>query len=318
MGKLDEKLILKQKYPVFVVTGSSGAGTSTVQDALKHIFWRLSLIPLYIEGDSYHRWGREETKNKMETALREGITLSHFSPEANLLDELEQTFERYGATGTAKRRFYVHSTEESDRHGGVPPGEFTEWEEIEGKKKDLPDILCYEGLHGAYADDRIDLTKYVDVAIGVVPIVNLEWIQKIHRDGKDRGYAPEVTTQTILRRMPDYIEHITPQFSRTDINFQRVPTVDTSNPFVARDVPKPEESFVIIRFTNPRKFDVNFPNLLLEIEGSFMPPRTNTIVVPGVRMGQAMELVFEPIIENLIQQSFAKRKKDVPEAQPHL
>ena len=318
MLKPDEKLILKQVYPVFVVTGSSGAGTSTVQEALKHIFWRLSLIPLYIEGDSYHRWGREETKKQMEAARVEGRTLSHFSPEANLLNELRDNFKRYGASGIGKRRFYVHSAEESERRGGVPPGEFTEWEEIKGKKRDLPDILCYEGLHGAYVDDQVDLMKYVDVAVGVVPIINLEWIQKIHRDGKERGYAPEVTTQTILRRMPDYIAHITPQFSRTDINFQRVATVDTSNPFVARDVPKPEESFVIIRFRTPRKFNVSFTDLLLKIDGSFMPPRTNTIVVPGERMGQAMELILEPIIENLIEQSFAKRRKEVPEAQPHI
>ena len=62
----------------------------------------------------------------------------------------------------------------------------------------------------------------------MVPIINLEWIQKLHRDKNLRGYSQEAVVDTILRRMPDYVNHICPQFSRTHVNFQRVPTVDTS------------------------------------------------------------------------------------------
>ena len=36
-------------------------------------------------------------------------------------------------------------------------------------------------------------------------------------------------TDTILRRMPDYVNYIVPQFAHTHVNFQRVPMVDTSN-----------------------------------------------------------------------------------------
>ena len=147
--------------------------------------------------------------------------------------------------------------------------------------------------------ETADVAQYVDLLIGVVPIVNLEWIQKIHRDCSQRGYSAEAVTDTILRRMYDYVHFITPQFSRTDINFQRVPTVDTSNPFIARDIPTPDESFVVIRFKDPAKFDVDFPDLLSMLRESFMS-RRNTIVVPGGKMGFAMEIILAPIIQSMV------------------
>jgi len=101
--------------------------------------------------------------------------------------------------------------------------------------------------------------------------------------------------------MYDYVKVITPQFSQTDINFQRVPLVDTSNPFIARDIPSPDESLVIIRFKNPRKFNVDFQNLLAMIKDSFMS-RYNSIVVPGGKMGLAMEIIFRPILERMMEE----------------
>jgi len=148
--------------------------------------------------------------------------------------------------------------------------------------------------------DENNIAQHVDLGLGVVPIVNLEWIQKIFRDNAERGYSEEAIVDTILRRMPDYINCITPQFSRTDINFQRVPTVDTSNPFIARDIPTPDESFVVIRFRNPKKFNTDFPYLLSMLEGSFMS-RRNSIVVPGGKMGFAMEIILQPIIESMME-----------------
>jgi phosphoribulokinase len=102
--------------------------------------------------------------------------------------------------------------------------------------------------------------------------------------------------------MHDYVKYITPQFSRTDINFQRIATVDTSNPFIARDIPTPDESFIVIRFKDPDKFDIDFPDLLDMIPHSFMS-RRNTIVVPGGKMGFAMELILTPIIHSMIEKS---------------
>jgi len=286
---------MSKKHPVIAVTGSSGAGTTTVKVAFEHIFLREGVNPVVIEGDSYHKYDRAAMKVAMEEAGTAGNhSFSHFGPEANVFDKLEETFRTYGETGSCKRRYYLHSDEEAKPYG-QKPGEFTPWEDIEAGT----DLLFYEGLHGGIVTDTVDVARHVDLLIGVVPIVNLEWIQKIFRDCEQRGYSTEAVTDTILRRMPDYVHYITPQFSRTDINFQRVPTVDTSNPFIARDIPTADESFVVIRFKDPRQLDIDFPYLLSMLDDSFMS-RRNTLVVPAGKMGFAMEIIFAPIIENIL------------------
>jgi phosphoribulokinase len=234
----------------------------------------------------------------MREKVAEGM--SHFGANANRFDKLEELFKTYGETGTGEKRYYLHSEEEAAEHNarlGIDkkPGEFTPWEPIE----EGTDVLFYEGLHGLAKSDEHDVSQFVDLGIGVVPNVNLEWIQKIHRDNAERGYSAEATVDTIMRRMPDYINYITPQFSRTDINFQRIATVDTSNPFIARDIPTPDESFIVIRFKDPAKHNINFPYLLSMLDNSFMS-RRNTIVVPGGKMGFAMEIILSPIIEQMM------------------
>ena len=281
------------KHPVIAVTGSSGAGTTTVKNAFEHIFRREDIKAAVVEGDSFHKYDRAAMKTAVEAARQEGRTLSHFGAEANLFDKVEELFRTYGETGTGQKRYYIHNEEEAAQYN-CAPGTFTPWEPIPAGS----DILFYEGLHGGVVDDKSDVAKWVDLLIGVVPIVNLEWIQKIHRDNKERGYSAEAIVDTILRRMPDYVQYITPQFSRTDINFQRVSIVDTSNPFIARDIPTPDESFVVIRFRYPQRHD--FPYYLQMIHGSWMS-RPNTIVVPGGKMGFAMEVILTPIIHDMIE-----------------
>lgn len=291
---------MSKKHPVVAVTGSSGAGTTTVKRAFEHIFFRDNINSVVVEGDSFHRYDRLAMREAVAKASEEGKDLSHFGPDANLFDKLEELFRVYGETGSGKKRYYLHSDEEAEEHNArlgtdLGPGQFTPWEDIpEGS-----DLLFYEGLHGGVVTEDADVAKHTDLLIGVVPIVNLEWIQKIFRDNAERGYSAEATVDTILRRMPDYINHITPQFSRTDINFQRVSTVDTSNPFITRDIPTPDESFVVIRFMDPVKFDTDFPYLLSMIHDSFMS-RRNTLVVPGGKMGLAMEIILAPIIEKMM------------------
>ncbi len=294
---------MSRKHPVIAVTGSSGAGTTTAKRAFENIFRREKIKAAVIEGDSLHSLDRMAFRAAAAEAAKAGHnTFSHFGPEANHFDKIEETFKTYGETGMCKRRYYVHSDAEAVEHNkhfgltDLKPGVFTPWEDIE---KDS-DLLFYEGLHGMAKDDKqgIDASKYVDLSIGVVPVVNLEWIQKIHRDKAERGYSAEATVDTIMRRMPDYINYITPQFTYTDINFQRIATVDTSNPFIARDIPTPDESFVVIRFRNPK--GVDFPYLLDMIHDSFMS-RSNTIVVPGGKMSLAMEVILAPIMHELIE-----------------
>lgn len=292
------------KHPVIAVTGSSGAGTSTVRTAFEHIFYREHVNACIVEGDSFHRFNRAEMSEQIETALAEGTSLSHFGPEANHFDKIAELFRQYGESGDGRRRFYIHDDQQATAFGGES-GTFTPWEPI----PDDTDLLFYEGLHGAVVHEDVNAAKHVDLLIGVVPIVNLEWIQKIHRDTRTRGYADTDVRDNILRRMHDYVHYIVPQFSRTDINFQRVPTVDTSNPFIARDIPTADESFVVIRFRDADKFGIDFPYLLAMLHGSFMS-RRNTIVVPGGKIGLAMETIFTPIIDRLI----VRRRKMIGEA----
>ncbi|HET6756525.1 MAG TPA: phosphoribulokinase [Burkholderiales bacterium] len=288
---------MSAKHPVIAVTGSSGAGTTSVKRTFEHIFRREKIKAAIIEGDSFHRYDREGMKQVTAEWEANGLRLSHFSPEANLFDELEGLFRQFGETGTGKMRYYLHNDDEAAQHKGKS-GTFTSWRALpEGS-----DVLFYEGLHGGVVTDKHNVAKYTDLLIGVVPIVNLEWIQKIHRDMNFRGYSVEAVTENILRRMHDYVHYITPQFSRTDINFQRVPTVDTSNPFVARDIPTLDESMVVIRYRNPK--GVDFPYLLAMIHDSFMS-RPNCIVVPGGKMGLAMQLILTPMILRLIERKRA-------------
>lgn len=293
---------MSDRHPIISVTGSSGAGTSTVKTAFEHIFFRLNIKPCIVEGDSFHRHDRASMREAVEAALTEGRNLSHFGLESNLFDKMEHLFQVYSESGAGERRYYIHNDLEAEQFG-QESGTFTPWEPVpEGT-----DVLFYEGLHGALVNGEVNVARHADLLVGVVPVVNLEWIQKVHRDTAERGYRSEDVTETILRRMHDYVHYITPQFSLTDINFQRVPTVDTSNPFIARDIPTPDESFVVIRVRDPEKFRVDFPYLLAMLHGSFMS-RRNSIVVPGGKMGLAMEIIFEPIIEAMMEKRRRSRK----------
>ncbi|MCA0307573.1 MAG: phosphoribulokinase [Actinobacteria bacterium] len=283
---------MSRKHPVIAITGSSGAGTSTVTDTFQQIFQREGITAAIVHGDSFHRYDRAEMKRVHAEAEAAGrAAMSHFGPEANLFEELEGLFRQYGENGTGSVRNYVHDEGEALLFS-QPPGTFTPWQELAPGT----DLLYYEGLHGAVQTDTVDVARHADLLIGVVPTINLEWIQKLHRDRTKRGYSTEAVTDTILRRMPDYVNFICPQFTKTHINFQRVPIVDTSNPFAARWIPTADESMVVIRFADPRGID--FPYLLSMIDGSLMS-RANSIVVPGGKMELAMQLILTPLVWRL-------------------
>ena len=281
-------------HPIISVTGSSGAGTTSVKQTFEQIFRRENVKAAYIEGDAFHRYDRVEMKKVMAAEGEKGNNhFSHFGENANLLDKLEAAFKGFAETGKANTRHYVHDETEADLYG-TGPGTFSEWADTpEGA-----DLLFYEGLHGAVVTDEVNVAQYADLKIGVVPVINLEWIQKIHRDKADRGYSYEAIMDTILRRMPDYIQYICPQFSETTINFQRIPTVDTSNPAISRWIPTPDESMVVIRFADPHGIDFRY--LLSMIDSSFMS-RANSIVIPGGKTDLAMQLILTPMIMQLIE-----------------
>ncbi|MCU0930022.1 MAG: phosphoribulokinase [Burkholderiaceae bacterium] len=285
---------MSRRHPVIAITGSSGAGTTTVTATFQHIFRRENINAAIVEGDSFHRFDRAEMRAKMKEAETAGNRhFSHFGPEANLFEELEQLFRQYGENGSGRIRKYLHNDEEAEPYK-QKPGTFTAWEDLTGET----DLLFYEGLHGAVVTDKVNVAKYADLLIGVVPSINLEWIQKLIRDKTKRGYSHEAVVDTILRRMPDYVNYICPQFAVTHVNFQRVPLVDTSNPFIARDIPSADESMVVIRFANPKGID--FPYLLSMLHGGMMT-RPNSIAIPGGKMGLAMQLIFTPMILRMME-----------------
>jgi phosphoribulokinase len=281
------------KHPIIAITGSSGAGTSSVTRTFQQIFRREGVSAAIIEGDSFHRYDRAAMKQKMqEETARGNHQFSHFGADANLFEELEALFRGYAESGLGKRRLYLHNEEEAAPYA-QQPGTFTPWEELPADTN----LLFYEGLHGAVETDRVNVAQHADLLVGVVPVINLEWTQKIQRDKSMRGYSTEAVTDTILRRMHDYVHYICPQFARTHINFQRVPTVDTSNPFIARYIPTPDESFLVIRFADPRGIDFSY--LLSMLHDSFMS-RANTIVVPGGKFELAMQVIVTPMIWRLM------------------
>ncbi|NOQ80613.1 MAG: phosphoribulokinase [Gammaproteobacteria bacterium] len=286
---------MSQRHPIIAVTGSSGAGTTTVKDTLDNIFNRVGAQAAFVAGDSFHRYNRIEMKKEKKKAKKEGRNLSHFGPEGNLFDKQLELFQSYGKDGTGKRRHYIHDEGEASIYGGEP-GTFTPWEAIPNGT----DLLFYEGLHGGVIDKKHNLADEVDLLIGVAPSINLEWIQKISRDTKDRGYHPDEVQETIYRRMYDYMNYILPQFSHTHINFQRVPIIDTSNPFMVRQIPTSDQSLVIIHFL---KFQpsVEYKLHLKGLIEGLQITAYNTMVIPGGKMQYAMELILTKLILDLME-----------------
>jgi phosphoribulokinase len=280
-------------HPIIAVTGSSGAGTSTAHKLFQQMFDALHLKAAIVEGDAFHAFDREGTRAAIERARIRGENFSLFGPSGNLFDKLEALFRDYGESATGLTRRYLHTElEAAAAHQSV--GTFTPWERIAPGT----DALFYEGLHGGLVTDEHDIAGYVDLLVGVTPVINLEWIQKIRRDFNERGYAPEDVTTTILRRMPDYVNYITPQFSRTDVNFQRVPLVDTSNPFVMRDIPGPEQTLAVVHFNEHTRVRANLDDYQRALPGSFISDR-RTLVVPGAQMWDAMDVILRPAIKRL-------------------
>lgn len=309
--------VVSAKHPIVAITGSAGAGTTTVRHAFTDIFRRQGINAALVKGDAFFRFEKPEMDRFIAESTAAGKPVSLFGPECNLFDKLEELFATYSRSGTGMIRHYVRD-EDDARRFGQPVGTFTPWEPLPKGT----DLLFYEGMHGGVAahtwtrrraspahlptgmPDRrgkggngVNAAQYVDLLIGIVPAVNLEWIQKIHRDCSKAGCTVEEVTATILRRMRDYVHFIVPQFGITDINIQRMPLVDTSNPFIARDVPTADESILVIHFRDPHLFD--FPDLLRRITGSFMS-RPNTMVVPGGKLRLALEVICSPLIEELI------------------
>ncbi len=281
-------------HPIIGITGSSGAGTSTAVKAFAQLFESLRLRPAMVEGDAFHAYDREQLRTTLERARIRSENFSLFGPSGNHLERLDALLREYGEHGSGMTRHYLHTDAEAEAMGQAP-GTFTPWEPLPPDT----DLLFYEGLHGGYVGEDANIAQHMDLLIGVVPVINLEWIQKLRRDTAERGYNSEEVATTILRRMPDYVNYIVPQFSRTDVNFQRVPLVDTSNPFTAREIPTAEESLIVIHFNDGARVQADLSLLRRKIKAAFQS-HAQTLVVPGPMLGEAIELIFKPAVKRLL------------------
>ncbi len=289
---------MSSKHPVVAITGASGAGTTTVKHAFEAIFAIEKLNVAMVEGDSFHRYSREEMRARTaESRQYSEKVFTHYNEKANHLGKLEKLFKTYGELGSGRVRHYVHDKHSRDfeKKRGVGEGEFTPWHELPKNT----DLLMYEGLHGGVVTKSVNVAQWVDLLVGVVPCINIEWMQKIWRDCRDRLYTPEQVSDVILERLPDYIKYIAPQFDRTHINFHRIPLIDTGNPFSfgnPKHVPTPTESMVVI---SARKVDIDLAPLIENIEGAKCS-NEHTIVIPGESMLKAMNLLLLPIIKKMV------------------
>ena len=138
---------MSAKHPVIAITGSSGAGTTSVSKTFEQIFYRENVKAAFVEGDAFHRYDREEMKRRMAEEVERGNHhFSHFGPEANLFAELEQLFRDYAATGGGRTRKYLHNDAEAAPYK-QKPGTFTPWEDLAAGT----DKLFYESPHGGAA-----------------------------------------------------------------------------------------------------------------------------------------------------------------------
>jgi phosphoribulokinase len=267
-----------------------------------------------VHGDAFQKYTHDELCRHLAHAASSGQFVSCYGPDLNDFARLESLFREYSTTGRGSYRQYI--TEETTEAFQLPAGNFSSWQPLPADT----DLLFYEGLHGgvvaqtwtrrkvtdesiqrgeydrrrARVNKGVNVAQYVDLLIAVAPAINLEWIQKIHNDHGCRKLPHETVVASIMDRLRDYIHFMVPQFSICDIIFQRMPVVDTSDPFIARDVPTESESVLVVSFREPRKF--NFPYLLKRIHGSYMS-RPNTMVMPGGELRHALDVICAPIIE---------------------
>ncbi len=281
---------MNRKRPIIALTGSSGAGKTNIKSIFNEIFFENGIKAINIQGDGFHKY----TRTKMAELDKTGSRLTHFASECNHLDLLENLFKQFSTTGKGMTRRYAHSESEAKKIG-AQIGFFSEWEEFEPNY----DILLYEGLHGGFKDDKINISKYVDLLIGITPSINLEWVQKCHRYLVIRGYSKNEVKKLIIKRLPDYLEYICPQFSRTDANLERIPLVDLADPFKTKSIPADKNSIYMLSIKDNSIIE-GLRTCLEKFDLFTADSDDMTITVRAKELKSLFELIFLPKILNLI------------------
>ena len=256
------------KHPIISVTGSSGAGTTSVKTTFKRIFNRETVNAASSMAMHSIAMTAQMKRVMAEEAEREINHFSHFGPECQPAGGTGRVYSGISAKPEPEKPGTTCTTRKK-RTCTARPGTFSAWEDIDPEYRII--VLRRTAWRGG--DRRRQPGAALRPKIGVVPVVNLEWIQKIHRDKMDRGYSTQAIKDTILRRMPDYLDYICPQFSQTDINFPARADRRYIERLCARWIPTPDESMVVIRFRQSQGYRFPLPDLddsrQLHVPGQF-------------------------------------------------
>ena len=223
------------KHPIIAVTGSSGAGTTTVMKSFAHIFRREGLNAQVVEGDAFHRYDRDADARAREgPTTAAGTPFSHFGPESEPADGTRQALREYArdrpAAGCGD---YIHDASKRRSMGGAP-GTFTAWQPM--ARRHRPAVLRRPARRLRRRRGSTSRSTRTCWSASCRSSIS-SGSRSCTATRRCAATRQEAVIDTILRRMPDYVNYICPQFSRTHVNFQRVPTVDTSNPFIAKRHP---------------------------------------------------------------------------------
>jgi phosphoribulokinase len=63
---------MSPRHPVIAITGSSGAGTTTVTTTFQQIFRREGVRTVIVDGDAFYRYDRSDMRVKMAEAQTKG------------------------------------------------------------------------------------------------------------------------------------------------------------------------------------------------------------------------------------------------------
>ncbi len=175
------------RHPIIAVTGSSGAGTTTVMKTFDHIFRR-----------EQHQGPGD--RGRFVSRLQPGRDARARARGGHGQGSDHQPF-RTGVEPVGRARRHDGSLRRHRRRQGAPlhprrrgsassssgePGTFT----TGSRCRRTATCSSTKGCMAATRTARWMSREKVDLLVGVVPIINLEWIQKLHRDQQHARLQP--------------------------------------------------------------------------------------------------------------------------------
>ena len=166
---------MSAKHPVIAVTGFSGAGTTTTGVAFRKIFQQLNIRAAELEATASTLHPAGNGRGDPQGA-RSGRDISYFGPGPTTSACCSRAL-----SSTAKRhRPFAQVPAHLRRSGAYNPGAGHLHPVGATAGADRRAVL--RGAARRCGREHHDVASHVDLLVGVVPIVNLEWIQKLIRD----------------------------------------------------------------------------------------------------------------------------------------